>query len=598
MILSPAIKNAWCQVTNSAISFNINEKIWMHTDRNFYIAGERIWFRIYLVTEPPLSPGGFSRVAYVELLNNSNEVISKQKVKTDCSGGPGYLVIPDNIPSGLYFIRSYTNWMENFNPAGYFLSSIAVINPSSPLYKYRDTTLIQDTDMALDTIVQNGTVMEYEVKGQSSVDNISGNKLHSGPEIIFQNINKEYGRRKKVEFEIQTTGKDGKPIFSDISVSVYYSGDKEFDPPVIQNYLSSYSDMDPDMIFKPGNKRNYLFIPEMEAVTISGRIIESSGQNPVQDVPVILSVVGENAFLKSYLTRADGRFSFSINDLYGEHDIVLNCDNDEKELVIFIDEPYSQDFIDLPFIELSLDETWRSFIERQLINYQLTSLYAGRKFSHNTVNNSLKEPFYIKPDITVKMEDFIRLPNMEEVFRELVKQVLVTKQSGNLILNILDINTNRIIGPEPLFILDGVPLFDPGLIFELNPEDIKVINIVCHKYFKGILEMDGIIDIRTNELSLPVSELPVNYRRQSFQGYQQPEDYLTPDYSDEEKIKSRIPDFRNLLYWNPSLSTSIEGKVSVSFYTSDNTGSYEISVTGVSAEGLFKQTSCIFKVQK
>ncbi len=598
------IKITFCQETNSGISSGIKEIIRMHTDRNLYIAGERIWFRIYLMTGSPVSPGGFSRVAYVELLDNSNEVISRQKVKTDPSGGEGYLDIPVDISSGYYFIKSYTSWMKNFNPSGYFVSAVAVINPASRLYKYRDTTGMRDT------------VVESSLLDQDFADDISSGRLQAIPEIIVHNINKEYRRREKVELEVITSDATGDPLSSDLSVSVYYSDDKEFKTPAVQDYLSSYPGINPEVIINPEYQPEHLFIPEVEGPLLSGRIMESSGQNSVPDVPVILSVVGETAFLKSYLTRADGRFYFSLDDLQGEHDIVLSYGNMENELVIYIDEPSSRDFVNLPGMELNLDESWRSFIEKQLLNFRLTSLYTGggnflkadSKNLHDSKNlpdsknltqsNDLQEPFYVKPDITVRMEDFIRLPNMEEVFRELVKQVLVTKENGTLTLNVLDINTNRPIGPDPFFLLDGVPFFDSGLIFELNPEDIKVVNIVCHKYFKGILEMDGIIDVRTNAASLPVSELPGNYNRRSFQGYQSPQKYINPDYSDEQKLVSRIPDFRNLLYWNPSIRTDKDGRAYISFYTSDNTGGYSISITGISSEGLLQPVSYSFEVLK
>jgi len=604
MFFLTGMKNTFCQGTNSGISPDIKENIWIHTDRDFYIAGERVWFRIYLMKESPLSQGGFSRVAYVELLNNSNQSILKQKVKTDLSGGAGYLDIPGDIPTGYYFIRSYTSWMKNFNPAGYFVSAIAVINPASRLHKYTDTTLIQDADVKRDGDLNpesdtgRDSDLKSNVTGKPYGDDVSSGRLQSAPEIIVHNVSQEYKRREKVQFEILTTSVNRKPLSSDISVSVYYSGDKEFDPPAFQEYLSSYSGSNPGSTVSYIQQQDYIFIPEMEGITLSGRIMEPSEQNPVPDVPVILSVVGENAFVQSYLTRADGRFYFNLDDLYGEHDIVLSYGGTENGLVLFIEEPFSRDFGNLPVLELNLDESWRSFIERQLINYQLTSLYTGSDRLSNIDSNNIKRPFYIKPDITIRMEDFIRLPNMEEVFRELVKQVLVTKENGKLMLNVLDINTNRVIGPEPFFILDGVPFFDSGLIFDLNPEDISAINIVCQKYYKGILEMDGIIEIRTNTANLPVSELPGNYSRRSFQGYQSQQKYINPDFSDEQKLKSRIPDFRNLLYWNPSIKTDIEGRVNVSFYTSDNTGTYSISISGISNEGLLRPASYSFKVLK
>ncbi|MCD4663641.1 MAG: hypothetical protein K8R68_00120 [Bacteroidales bacterium] len=47
---------------------------------------------------------------------------------------------------------------------------------------------------------------------------------------------------------------------------------------------------------------------------------------------------------------------------------------------------------------------------------------------------------------------------------------------------------------------------------------------------------------------------------------------------------NRIPDFRTLLYWNPELLIS-QGDNTLNFYTSDNTGDYDIIVRGVTKNG-------------
>jgi hypothetical protein len=47
----------------------------------------------------------------------------------------------------------------------------------------------------------------------------------------------------------------------------------------------------------------------------------------------------------------------------------------------------------------------------------------------------------------------------------------------------------------------------------------------------------------------------------------------------------RIPDFRNTLYWNPSVKPDKEGKVSVEFWTSDITSVYEINIQGITKDG-------------
>ena len=762
-------------------SIRLNEKIYLHTDRLFYMAGEDIWFRIFLLEESTLESSAFSKVAYVELLDRRNEVLSRLKIAVGDTGGCGHMEIPPALHSGYYYIRAYTYWMKNYSPSGYFLVALAVINPEIPLYEAPDTSLLTvkdnihvgfypeggklvngvecltalvvtgrngepaevsgvvaadgdspvaefitrpnglgsfrftpeagkkyyalirmpehdknkyylpepvNTGMVLQAVSRDDrslalriagvvrepelpascTVMVFNRKGLTYTDNLMISTLpsllripaaslaeginnivfcdregiirsernvyvHPQRKLGIQIINnaQNYGSRKKVELEILTSENYGQPVSADLSVSVYYRGDRQFHSPGIRDYLLLFSDLCPslavqgltspaagkdqddlaDLLMLAGvctgppvgdtltvTAQNFTYFAEIEGITLSGRVISTTTQDPVSGVPVFLSVLGSNALLETCLTHDDGRFFFCLGQSAGTKNIVLGLGNPSPEVMIIVDEPWSEAFTELHGMQLKLDENWRSFIERQMINHQVSTLYQGEREQDQTDGQQDAEPFYVQPDFTISMKDFVRLPNMEEVFRELVKQVLLTREDGQLKLNVLDFNTNRIIGPNPAFIVDGVPLFDSRPILEMDPEDIAQINIVSYKYYKGILEMDGIIDIHTNDGNLPVTEMPGNYLRQVYQVYQPYREYFIPAYQDGQALNSRIPDLRNLLYWNPSVRTDHEGKAFISFYTPDNDGNYSIRIEGISGYGLLGSATDSLKVVK
>jgi penicillin V acylase-like amidase (Ntn superfamily) len=56
-------------------------------------------------------------------------------------------------------------------------------------------------------------------------------------------------------------------------------------------------------------------------------------------------------------------------------------------------------------------------------------------------------------------------------------------------------------------------------------------------------------------------------------------------YETPEQITSRLPDFRNQLFWAPELKTNGQGKAQLHFYTSDQKGDYIVVVQGLNAEG-------------
>jgi hypothetical protein len=62
--------------------------------------------------------------------------------------------------------------------------------------------------------------------------------------------------------------------------------------------------------------------------------------------------------------------------------------------------------------------------------------------------------------------------------------------------------------------------------------------------------------------------------------------FVSPSYSSEEIKDSRIPDYRNTLYWNPSVKTDKDGKARVQFWSSDNRSEYVINIQGITQEGV------------
>jgi uncharacterized protein YfaS (alpha-2-macroglobulin family) len=58
-----------------------------------------------------------------------------------------------------------------------------------------------------------------------------------------------------------------------------------------------------------------------------------------------------------------------------------------------------------------------------------------------------------------------------------------------------------------------------------------------------------------------------------------------------------IPDFRPLLYWNPSITTDHEGKATVSFYASDDVTKWKVKVEGLSDSGIPGVGTFIFETK-
>ncbi len=104
------------------------EKLYLHTDKSLYVAGEFIWFRGYLENSSQLNSVEQSKFIYAELYQDT--LIARVKIKKGDDGFAGQMPINLNLRSGRYTLRAYTAWMINFQPEYMFHKEIAIVNPA------------------------------------------------------------------------------------------------------------------------------------------------------------------------------------------------------------------------------------------------------------------------------------------------------------------------------------------------------------------------------------------------------------------------------------------------------------------------------------
>jgi len=90
------------------------EKVYLHTDREHYLAGEDIWFKAYLVNAQTNQLFNTSNNLYVELISPDAKIIERKVIHLDKGLGNGDFKLNDSITTGTYRLRAYTNWMRNF----------------------------------------------------------------------------------------------------------------------------------------------------------------------------------------------------------------------------------------------------------------------------------------------------------------------------------------------------------------------------------------------------------------------------------------------------------------------------------------------------
>jgi hypothetical protein len=107
---------------------HLQEKLFLHTDKEFYLAGEICWFKVYTVDGSSQAPIDLSKVAYLEWLDKDNKPVLQAKVGLAGGHGDGSVYLPLSLRSGNYKLRAYTNWMKNFDADWFFQKTMTIVN--------------------------------------------------------------------------------------------------------------------------------------------------------------------------------------------------------------------------------------------------------------------------------------------------------------------------------------------------------------------------------------------------------------------------------------------------------------------------------------
>ncbi|GAA4802020.1 hypothetical protein GCM10023231_33650 [Olivibacter ginsenosidimutans] len=107
------------------------ERVYLHTDRSYYQSGEDIWFKAYITVSQFNFLSAISKIIYVELLNEQQEVVQSRRLPVISGLSMGDFKLPGTLAGGTYHIRAYTNWMRNFDETLFFHKTINITDSLS-----------------------------------------------------------------------------------------------------------------------------------------------------------------------------------------------------------------------------------------------------------------------------------------------------------------------------------------------------------------------------------------------------------------------------------------------------------------------------------
>jgi len=313
---------------------------------------------------------------------------------------------------------------------------------------------------------------------------------------------------------------------------------------------------------------------------------------------VTLSFIGKTALCQFTKTNDRGDFHFITKEI-GQREIVIQPLSSEiHDTYVELYNPFLSRFNKYNHQSFSIDKNMLPDINNAIISMQIKKIYEPF-IKQNLIEKvaSENDDFYGEPDNTVLISKYIELTSLKEVVKEIIPGVSTIKKNDKSDFKLVYNYQTTPFENSPLVLVDGVPLYDIDKILNVTSKDIEKIDVLTTRYFIADNVLDGILHFVTRKGDLGVIDFDRSVFRLEYELVQAPHKFYSVDYSTDSLRNSRIPDFRNTLYWNADMHTDKTGNATVEFFSSDESAEYLITIEGFTTDGKKGVASFPLKIQ-
>jgi len=560
------------QSSNNDLYYKIpQEKIFLHYNSSFLLSGEKLLYKIYCINLKTKKLSNLSKIAYVELIDSNGKVHFKHKIRLNTGLGQGDFFIPTSLLSGNYKLIAYTKWMKNGGNNNFFHGDISFLNPfsdNSEILTIKNDSLSNQKN---ETLISNANYKN---------DIVTSN-------LLSLSLNKDqFGTREKVSLTISSP--NGEAAHGNYSISV-----QKIDAiPLTSRYTTTTYQSLFDGNTSKKRELTSLVTPEFRGEIISGTVIDKISNRGVSNIPISLSIPGENYIFKNSKTDNSGNFHFNVSKEYNSSTALIQIVNENGgNFKIIMNEDIPVDYKNLEFKKFELSEKTKNLIIERSINNQIENAYNVLK-QDSLISYNNADKFYPSNNYEYVLDDYKRFKTLSETMKEIIEHLYYTKEGDQYSIRIrgFDFLSKE---SKPLILVDGILILDHNEIIDLNTEKVKKITVVKENYVYGTKAFNGVIAIETFEGDYQSLKNTDYIKNISLFKPLVPKKYFNTIY--DEKL-DRIPDLRRQLFWKPNVVLN-ETIAPIIFYTSDDKGLYEINLEGFTNDGRPISIKTLFSVK-
>jgi hypothetical protein len=546
---------AYAQKDYDSLSF---ERIYLHTDRAIYIAGEKLFYTMYYQG----NPGKMSRYAYLIIRDQNNSIATNVRLEINNQISYGNIILSDTLKSGLYQILCYTNLMRNAEDT-YFKKDLVIANRFDEKLSFLSDQF-------------------RKVKPTASRKKPSENRaIHGNLDIHLDK--EEFNPREKIVFTVEQTNMLDDSI-TNLSISVSEILPVFPDEPSISDYFTDNKELSR---IHNSSVKSCKFMPEFSRAVLQGRVIAvtSSGTKPDPSNKYILLLSTPDSLANLQFTSTDslGSFTLFLDPYYDGKELIIRTKEQEKASIEIDDKcSLTQSFnslipYDIPGMKEYLIRSSKIAQARRYYDYK-ENIDTQKVFLSSPIIPAVYQKVYSR----IHPVEYIDLPDFVEVSREIVPALKISKKHENFVSSYpsLQYKTNSDI--EPTIFLDGVPIDNVNQIIHLGSKDIKYIETIPLIRYYGEMSFHGILSVISNNQAIKNIQFKspvIRYHAILSQSYTQPEAFKP------ENIVNHHPDLRQVLLWEPACVPAKNKSKKIECYASDLKGEYKITIQGISSGG-------------
>lgn len=539
--------------TSQPSNIEINEALFLTTDRDIYIAGEELAASLSIIGLD--GSNETSGVGYILIRNQNQKIVQRATVRFLHGRITCRIVLSDTLSSGYYQIVGFTNYLKNFGSKSFPSKQIVVINRF-------DKEFISALSSSYDSIgIQN----EDDLTSTSNVP--------------------EYSTCQVIQFQIET---DNLPFNEIVSASIVPK--HLLLPPVKRSKQARGLDFEHD--------NNRICYPrEKEGVYLSGSIRDLDSNSPIQGATVYLST--PDSLINLQYTHSDslGNFYFHLSFAYMGKNVLLIPDTltYAGRARLTLNHKFKLDDVFIPE-KVAISSAQADFIRTAQNVVLIQKLFGSKYFIPNPNNRSITQTLprvYASPSYTYLLSDYQELDDFREIAREIIPQLRIRARDQETLVSVMNTQESfNFFQNRPLMIINGMPFWDFSRVSHFGSKEIERIELVTlpwrfgEKLFHGIIAVLLKPNIDTQPL-LPSTR--IEYFVDSF--------CKEIEYNQEVPVSKSIPDFRYVLHWQTNLTLDQNKPIDVSFHSSHIRGEFVMVLNGYDEEGEKASTTDRFFVK-